>query len=483
MGINTFGLYIGVSLSVLAVLINIVASWLSEKFSEQNYRVLSLSTFMIFLLSMLVICTTNATVLSLLVVGLIGIAQAVNSLRGYKLRYGLIDSKARVLKETLSLSGLQVFVGLILSLDSQILLLIVLIAGLLSLFSTLYSLASIKKTKTTISSSDLPTVSLLIPARNEDHVLDQALANYIALSYPKLEIIVLDDCSHDRTPQIIKNYAHAGVRFVPGKPLIDDWTGKNHALQTLLNESSGEYVIFCDVDIRLSVNSINQLIETALSNHLSMISVMPGRREFDLFANLVQPIVEFWYLVWPLRDAVGGACMFFEASKLKSIGGFEPFKQSVVPEYSIAKQLKSSGYKLQSGADNLGITTRKKLSSIVDTQVRLLYPTLGSSLAIASSAILLVVSMFIVLPIYTAASGSVLGLSVILVAVANNLIITRIFNPKNQFLATINLPISALFFVIMIIKSTIDYEFRSVEWKKRNVCFPQIEVIASLPRV
>ncbi|MBP7018476.1 hypothetical protein KBB17_03175, partial [Candidatus Saccharibacteria bacterium] len=176
MGINTFGLYIGVSLSVLAVLINIVASWLSEKFSEQNYRVLSLSTFMIFLLSMLVICTTNATVLSLLVVGLIGIAQAVNSLRGYMLRYGLIDSKARVLKETLSLSGLQVFVGLILSLDSQILLLIVLIAGLLSLFSTLYSLASIKKTKTTISSSDLPTVSLLIPARNEDHVLDQALA-------------------------------------------------------------------------------------------------------------------------------------------------------------------------------------------------------------------------------------------------------------------------------------------------------------------
>ena len=51
----------------------------------------------------------------------------------------------------------------------------------------------------------------------------------IASDYPKLEIIVLDDCSQDRTAEIIRNFAHDGVRFIQSEDNKDNWLDKNKA--------------------------------------------------------------------------------------------------------------------------------------------------------------------------------------------------------------------------------------------------------------
>ena len=66
---------------------------------------------------------------------------------------------------------------------------------------------------------ELPTVSVCIPARNEMHALEQCLEYILASDYGKLEVLVLDDSSSDQTPHIIRSFAHAGVRFIPGSPL------------------------------------------------------------------------------------------------------------------------------------------------------------------------------------------------------------------------------------------------------------------------
>ncbi len=79
---------------------------------------------------------------------------------------------------------------------------------------------------------DLPTVSVLIPARNETVNLEECLSSLLLSDYPKLEIIVLDDCSVSKhTSDIIKNYAHAGVRFLAGNVPSNDWLAKNYAYQ------------------------------------------------------------------------------------------------------------------------------------------------------------------------------------------------------------------------------------------------------------
>src|SRR5690606_8106890 len=85
-------------------------------------------------------------------------------------------------------------------------------------------------TKATII-DDMPSVSVCIPARNEAHAMTDCLEHVLRSNYPKIEVIVLDDLSGDKTSSLIKAFAHDGVRFVEGEPLPDGWLGKNHALE------------------------------------------------------------------------------------------------------------------------------------------------------------------------------------------------------------------------------------------------------------
>ena len=78
---------------------------------------------------------------------------------------------------------------------------------------------------------DLPSVTVCIPARNEQHALTDCLQRVLSSTYQKLEIIVLDDVSGDDTSALIKSFASEGVRFVRGSQLAEGWLGKNHALQ------------------------------------------------------------------------------------------------------------------------------------------------------------------------------------------------------------------------------------------------------------
>ena len=90
--------------------------------------------------------------------------------------------------------------------------------------------------------SEYPSVSVCIAARNETHALAQCLERVLKSDYPKLEILVLDDSSTDDTSLIIKSFASAGVRFIPGAALPSGWLGKNHAYQTLIDEARGDGV-------------------------------------------------------------------------------------------------------------------------------------------------------------------------------------------------------------------------------------------------
>ena len=91
----------------------------------------------------------------------------------------------------------------------------------------------ITHTRPKVESTALPSVTVCIPARNEDHALTDCLHKVLASDYEKLEIIVVDDNSVDNTSVLIKSFAHAGVRFVAGSELPEGWLGKNHSLQML----------------------------------------------------------------------------------------------------------------------------------------------------------------------------------------------------------------------------------------------------------
>src|SRR5262245_51782688 len=66
-----------------------------------------------------------------------------------------------------------------------------------------------------VDTADLPTVSLLVAAHNEEEEMDERIQNALALRYPpdKLEVVIASDGSTDTTDEIVRRYADRGVRL------------------------------------------------------------------------------------------------------------------------------------------------------------------------------------------------------------------------------------------------------------------------------
>ena len=105
---------------------------------------------------------------------------------------------------------------------------------------------------------DLPTVSLLIAAHNEESVIGERLENALAADYPpdKLEIVVASDGSRDRTAEIARNLAARGVRLLD----YEERRGKAAVLNAAFTQVSGELVVLSDANTATERTAIRKLV-------------------------------------------------------------------------------------------------------------------------------------------------------------------------------------------------------------------------------
>src|SRR5947208_235088 len=105
-----------------------------------------------------------------------------------------------------------------------------------------------------------PRVSIIVPARNEEETIEQALRSLLSLDYDNYEVISVNDRSTDRTGEIMERLAqnphfsqktremgHPGAKL--GQPLLrvihheelpSGWLGKTHAMWTAANQATGD---------------------------------------------------------------------------------------------------------------------------------------------------------------------------------------------------------------------------------------------------
>lgn len=263
--------------------------------------------------------------------------------------------------------------------------------------------------------ADLPSVSVCIPARNETHAMTQCLERVIASDYPKLEIIVLDDSSVDDTSTLIKAFAHAGVRFVEGTPLPDGWLGKNHALQGLLDEASGSYILYIDVDTQIAPDTIGQLVAYVEQERVAMISILPRRQDGWRASVLFGTLRYYWELIFHRATApavASSAWIIDRHTLLDQLGGFESYRNDVQPEAKLAAELmKQHNYSFLIGTSELGVSYEKKWSSQVETSIRLLFPVLGGHFV--GNGLALIGLLLLNLPILVLLAGLVEGWTIV----------------------------------------------------------------------
>jgi glycosyltransferase involved in cell wall biosynthesis len=344
-----------------------------------------------------------------------------------------------------------------------------------------FTMKSLVTTKRRIE--DMPSVSVCIPARNETHAMTDSLHRVIASNYPKLEVIVLDDLSGDDTSSLIKAFAQDGVRFVEGKKLPHGWLGKNHALQGLLEQASGTYILFMDVDTRLSPDSIEQLVAYALQESALMVSVLPRRHDAPRASVLFSPLRYFWEVMfhqkqWPATSS--GAWMIHRQTLLERWQGLEAFKDAIQPESKLSSALMASNqYRFLIGSELLGISYEKKWSSQVGTSIRLLFPLLGSKVVnlVIAALDLVILSM----PLFVILSGFMFGFGIHQVisgvlyigfAVLYAVYLRKVWN-KAWALGGLLWPYIVLQEAVLILISAIRYAQNKVTWKGRLVKTPK----------
>lgn len=103
-----------------------------------------------------------------------------------------------------------------------------------------------------------PLVSIVVPAYNEGVVLETCVRSIVATSYPRTEVIVVDDGSSDDTPKVMDAL---GREFPQIRMIRQANAGKGAALNHGASVSSGEVLVFVDADSQFQEDTLQRMLE------------------------------------------------------------------------------------------------------------------------------------------------------------------------------------------------------------------------------
>ncbi len=204
--------------------------------------------------------------------------------------------------------------------------------------------------------STFPTISVLIPARNEANNIIDSLHSILQQSVPPLEILVLDDHSSDQTAILVEEIAkeHPSVRLITGEALPSGWQGKSHACHQLAQAAQGEWLLFLDADVRLSKHVLAAVGPTIKKQKTGMISGFPKQVVGSWMEKLVVSMMMFVIICHlPIRlvrtsqdskfSAAHGGFILIEQSSYWQVGGHETIREALLDDMEMIKAVKKAG--------------------------------------------------------------------------------------------------------------------------------------------
>lgn len=118
-----------------------------------------------------------------------------------------------------------------------------------------------------------PMLTIMVPVYNEEKTLQKVLNSLLNLPIESYEVIVVDDCSKDKSPEIIKSFSHIKTSpHVMFKYFSHDKnSGKGAAIKTALTKASGKYFVVQDADLEYNPKDIPTILSCAVENEYPVV--------------------------------------------------------------------------------------------------------------------------------------------------------------------------------------------------------------------
>ena len=350
------------------------------------------------------------------------------------------------------------------------------------------------ETNKSVIEKPLPTVCIIVPARNEANVIPISLRSLLLQDYTgNFTIFLVDDQSSDGTANFAQGVAYAvdkteKLQIVSSTSLPTGWTGKLWAMAQGVEKASEltpDYFLLTDADIQHDISNLRRLVAKAESQNLDLVSIMVRLRCQSFWEKLLIPaFVFFFQKLYPFSwvnnpkkttAAAAGGCILIRRESLNRIGGLQIIRQALIDDCSLAKAVKSNHGKIWLGLSTSTISLRPydSLKTIWNMVARSAYTQLNYSPVLLVGSLLGMTLVYLLPPI-----GIILGVllgncPITLVSFTTYLLMTFAYLPIIRFykcspIFAFSLPIIAFLYTLMTVDSAwCHWQGRGGEWKGR----------------
>ncbi len=205
---------------------------------------------------------------------------------------------------------------------------------------------------------DAPSISVVIPARNEAANIGQCLTGLRSQSYPtpQLKIVVVDDNSTDDTAAIVRGIIDSDprVQLIKAGSLPDGWIGKSHACWQGAMATQSEWLCFVDADTVAAPALLSSAVSFSQTTGIDLFSLIPFMELKSFWERVLLPICTLGYeTTMGLRRvnhpatpqaAAVGPFILIRRQAYDSVQGHSAIRAEMLEDIELACRVKRAGY-------------------------------------------------------------------------------------------------------------------------------------------
>ena len=321
-----------------------------------------------------------------------------------------------------------------------------------------------------LGDADCPSVSVLFAARDEARKLPAALESFLGLDYPQYEIVGVNDRSTDATGEILQSAAagRARMKYVCVTELPSGWLGKPHALQKAYEQSSGDWLVFTDADVRFEPGVLRSTIALAQKRGWEHLTLSARTEVFTFGEKIAMTFFGLAFLMslrpWRVSDPQAGefagigAFQLVRRSAYETMGTHRRLAMEVVDDMKLGKLAKEAGFLsgIANAEEAVSVHWQDGVENIIRGTTKNFFAFSGYSLATVGWQIFGLLAMCVA---PWAALPFVRGWALVFAGIAVGLAIAMDIGACMEFkispLYALTFPIGAVIFVWMLARSTI----------------------------